>query len=161
MEYHQSKWKYLGFLTFTTVILAGGVYSLTTENPWWWGLTAIILGGLGSFLFAKELKNNKPRIIFDDEGLTDTSLKVGKILWSDLCGTNLMQVHKSKWITLEMSEDTYDKYLSQLGPLQRKMLAGNVAMGLTPLNLNVIGLKANAEEVFEKFNEYYASANNS
>jgi hypothetical protein len=156
VEYHKSKWKYVGFLIFTAGIFFWGIYSLRIENPWWWGVIAIILGAIGSFLFVKELRNNQPRIILDDEGVIDTSLNVGKILWSDLSGSNLMQVQRSKWITLEMSEEVYEKYLSQLGSFQRKMLAGNVAMGLTPLNLNVIGLKASAEDIFDKFNEYRA-----
>lgn len=97
----------------------------------------------------------------DQEGVTDTTLKVGKILWSDLAGSRLVKTKQAKWITLEMPEDIYEKYLSKLGTFQRKMLAGNVAMGLTPLNLNVLGLKASAEEVFDKFVEYHSSATNS
>ena len=158
-EYHRSKKKYLGFLIISICISLGSIFSFMAGVSWWWGVIALILGAGGSFLFAKELNNNQPRIIFDNEGVTDTSLKIGKILWSDLSGANLIQVQKSKWITLEMPEQTYEKYLARLGPFQRKIIAGNVAMGLTPLNLNVIGLKATAEEVFDKFNEYKRKRN--
>lgn len=107
--------------------------------------SSIILFGLCFLVFLKHFFNNAPRIIVDDEGIEDKSLKVGKILWQDIEVAYSNNFMTNKFISLKLKDA--DKYLTKTSNFNRKLSGFNKSLGFETLNLNLIGLKVSQKDL--------------
>ena len=82
------------------------------ENSYWGNPTKIdiavyafiIFFGLCFFFFIRKLGGGKPRLIIDDLGLVGNSsgLSAGHILWSDIENISVIEIHRQKFIMLQV-----------------------------------------------------------
>jgi hypothetical protein len=147
IEIKSSRLKYI--LAFIAVIgfVVCGAFLLSQPAPKWIGWMGILFFGPMIPLFAWQLFDSRPRLIIDNEGVLDRTLKIGKIAWCDISGVYLKEIKGNSFICLKLKDD--DKYLTKLSPLMRAATSTNVKLGFTPLSLNLSGVNADAHQVFE------------
>lgn len=118
-----------------------GIFMAFQATDWRGNLvawTSIIFFGFGLFVFIKQLLNNSPRIILDDEGIEDKSLGIGKILWEDIESAYPNRIKTNKFISLKVRNS--EKYLQRNSKFQAKLASYNKSLGFETLNLNLVGL---------------------
>ncbi len=79
--------------------------------------------------------------------MLDRTLGVGEIDWKDIRDINVRSVQKNDFICLEMDEASNEKYLSKISSFKRRLVTANVALGFTPLNLNLSGISGSTEDI--------------
>ncbi len=106
----------------------------------------MVFFGLGAAVLLCQTIDLRPRLLFDQDGVLDRTLGVGRILWSDINGAYVLSVHGNDFVCLQVNDPSV--YLAKLSPIRRKLVKANLALGFTELNLNLAGLKVDTEEVF-------------
>jgi hypothetical protein len=109
------------------------------------GWIAMALFGLAGVAILAILFDPRPRLVFDDEGVFDRSLRVGKIPWTDIRDAYIGTIHSTTFICLEVYDEA--KYLDRFSKPARMAAAANRTLGFSPLCLNLAGLKVKAEDV--------------
>ena len=87
--------------------------------------------------------------------MTDNSSGVaaGQILWSDIENITVKEIHRQKFILLEVNNPYY--YLDkQTNIFKRKMMQMNMKMYGTPLSLTNNGLQIKFDELFNILNDH-------
>lgn len=139
----RSRWAlYLvGSALFTTI----GVLVVRTRNGMLIGWADIIFFGCATLLCARNLLDTRPRIVLDDNGVLDRTLKVGVIAWSDITDAYARSMHGQNFICLNLRDP--EKYTSRLSPAMRRMVSLNAKLGFTDLSLNFAGTNANVSQL--------------
>lgn len=132
----------LGSASFT---FAGALLIWSGKAPILGGVTVVFFG-LGAAVLLCQTIDPRPRLLFDQDGVLDRTLGVGRILWSDINGAYVLSVHGNDFVCLQVNDPSV--YLAKLSPIRRKLVKANLALGFTELNLNLAGLKVDTEEVF-------------
>ena len=109
------------------------------------GWTSILFFACCAFVFVRNLFDRRPRIVFDDHGVLDRTLRVGLIEWADILNVTLRYSRGQPFLNLVLRDTT--KYTARLSPLLRRATAHNPAMGFTDLSLNLIGSEIPAPDV--------------
>jgi len=146
----------LGALVFFAIGLWFVISPPTISNSYWGnptklaivGYASIVFFGLCAFYLIRKLPDNKPGLIIDQTGLTDNSSGVtaGEILWSDIQGISVMEIHRQKLIMFHVKnpQDYIDK---QKSSFKRKMMQMNYKMYGTPLGITSNGLRISFDEL--------------
>ena len=111
------------------------------------GWIAVLFFGGGSLVLAWHFFDVRPRLVIDAEGIYDRTLGVGTIAWNDIEDAYIGSIHGHDFICLVVHDP--DVYLQKLSPVRRKLATANRALGLTELNLNLVGVTVGAEEVLQ------------
>ena len=106
-------------------------------------------------VFAMQLVDRRPRIVIDDNGVLDRTLKVGIINWEDIRSAFLKRSAGQPFICLDLVDP--GKYTGRLSPLVRGMVQLNHKLGFTDLSLNLGGTEVNPDQVLELMNKEIAS----
>lgn len=140
-----SRWKYF-LLLFASLgfVVAGAAMVISGE---WFGWVAIAFFGAGVPLFVWQIADSRPRLVIDERGVTDRTLGVGRIAWRDVEAAYVVSISGTDFICLELSDP--GKYLGRLSKVRRAMAAANRKMGFTDFSLNLSGVDARTDEVFE------------
>lgn len=101
--------------------------------------------GLSCAGIAWQVANDKPRMILDAHGVTDRSLRFGRIDWSDILGARLHTIYRSSFIGLELADP--QKYLQRRKKPALHSARLNVAFGFSATNLNLSGLDIDPHEL--------------
>lgn len=147
IEIKSSRLKYILLLITAMGFVVCGVFLLSQSGPMWVGWMSIVFFGSMIPLFAWQLFDTRPRLIIDGEGVLDRTLKIGKILWSDISGAYLREIKGNSFICLELENE--EKYLTKLSPLMRAATSANVKLGFTPISLNLSGVDTDAFQLLE------------
>lgn len=142
-----SRLKYTFLLIAAIGFVACGVFLLNQSGPKWVSWMSIIFFGSMIPLFTWQLFDSRPRLILDEEGVLDRTLKIGKISWNDISGAYLKEIKGNNFICLELKNE--ETYLTKLSPLMRVATSANVKLGFTPLSLNLSGVNTDAHQVLE------------
>lgn len=102
---------------------------------------------IGLFVFLRHLFDNDPRIIIDEEGVTDNTLWVGKILWADIRGASLRSIRGQSFISLELDDE--GKYLKNLSSSAQTLTVGNTWLGFKRLNINLSGVASDENKILQ------------
>ncbi len=116
------------------------------------GWIAVLFFGGGSLVLAWHFFDVRPRLVIDAEGIYDRTLGVGTIAWKDIEDAYICSIHVHDFICLVVHDP--DVYLRRLSAIRRKIATANRALGLTELNLNLVGVTASAEEVLQLIYEH-------
>jgi hypothetical protein len=119
------------------------------------GFASILFSTICAFYLVRKLPDNKPGLIINKIGLTDNSSGVagGQILWSDIENITVKEIHRQKFILLEVNNPYY--YLDkQTNIFKRKMMQMNMKMYGTPLSLTNNGLQIKFDELFNILNDH-------
>jgi hypothetical protein len=152
-----SRGKAVLMLLASLAFVAGGIFILVAaradERPRrgvpaavaGWG--AIVFFGGCAMVGVWQLVDSRPRLVIDEQGITDRTLRCGRIPWREIVDARVNVVHGQPFICLELRNE--EPFLRKLSPAGRALLKANRALGFSALNINLGGLDADPHEVYE------------
>jgi hypothetical protein len=132
--------KLLLLLVVSLAFVAVGLWSVRDRK--WMGLAPAIFFGGCALVFIRELLDTRPRIVIDDVGVFDRTLKVGVISWDDILDAEGLSKSGQPFIALRLRNEA--KYTDRLSPGYRRLVQLQHAIGFATLNLNLSTLSSNA-----------------
>ena len=147
----------VGALVFVVIGLWFVIAPPTIKNSYWGnptriaiaGYASIVFFGLCAIFFIRKLPDTKPGLIIDSIGLFDNSgaLSAGQILWEDIENISVLEMHKQKFLMLEVKNP--QEYIDrQKSLLKRKGMELNYKMYGTPICIIANGLKMPFQELY-------------
>jgi len=112
------------------------------------GYASILFFGLCAFFCIRKLPENKPGLIIGNNGMTDNSsgVSAGQILWSDIENISVIEIHRQKFIMLDV-KNPQDYIGRQANGFKRRMMEMNYKMYGTPLCITSNGLKISFDQL--------------
>lgn len=127
-----------------------GIWMVVQGKSFGW--VAILFFGTGLVVSIWQIADSRPRLIIDERGVLDRTLGVGRIDWSDIQAAYVRSISGNDFICLELKNP--EKYAQKLSNVKRAMAGANRGLGFTDFNLNLSGVEASPEEVFELLMKY-------
>lgn len=148
LRFYNSKPRYALLLLLALCFVVGGAFILWHDT----GLLARVVGwanlvffGACAAIFLRQLFDRRPRLLIDDAGVTDRTLGIGTIPWNAIVDARLRRVGRQPFIGLTLRDEA--AWLARLGPLKRRVAQANRAAGFDAFNLNLSGVRVDAEAV--------------
>lgn len=127
--------------------VAGGIFLLVIgDEPWIAWMNIIFFGG-GALVFARQIADNRPRLVIDARGVYDRTLNVGVIEWPDIVDATTRRIQGNAFICLHLRDPA--KYTAHLSPMMLRMVEMNRKLGFTELSLNLSGTNVDPEQLRE------------
>lgn len=123
---------------------------VVSGKPFGW--LAILFFGCGIAVSVWQIADSRPRLIIDEDGVLDRTLGIGRIAWSDIEAAYVRSISGNDFICLELKNP--EEYAQKLSKVKRAMAAANRDLGFTDFNLNLSGVDASTDEVFELVMKY-------
>jgi hypothetical protein len=145
-----SRGKYILLTVLSLAFVAAAIVMVTSASASragnaWKGWLGIVFFGACAAVGVWQTLDPRPRLIIDDEGVFDRTLKVGRIPWSEIAGVHLPSMMSKQFICLDLRDE--DRWIASLARPYQVMVKGNEALGFTRLNLNLSGTNANTAEL--------------
>ncbi|HEX5725609.1 MAG TPA: STM3941 family protein [Longimicrobiaceae bacterium] len=137
------RWALLTVAALVFVVI-GAVLVVSGENVFM-GLLGVGFFGLCAVVSARQALDARPRIVIDDEGVFDRTLRVGRIAWSDIAAAYVKRMHSGVFVCLELRDPA--KYVHRQPPLLQRVTGLNTVLGFTHLSLNLTNTCADPEHV--------------
>ncbi|HEX8276298.1 MAG TPA: STM3941 family protein [Longimicrobiaceae bacterium] len=127
-------------------LVAAGVFVVLNGDPWarWIGVAYF---GFCALVIGIQAVDARPRIVIDESGIFDRTLRVGVIAWEDVRGVHPPSARHGSLVPLELRDP--DKYVRRLSPLMRRLVAMNRRSGFAHFSLNLSGTGADPAGVVE------------
>jgi hypothetical protein len=113
----------------------------------------LVLGFLGIVFFTvaaiailRMFLDTSPRLILDEEGLYDRTMRTPKIPWNAIISMEMRTIRGSSFLCLELTDE--EARLKALPPLKRLTASANRSMGFSTFVVNPSALPLSAEEIF-------------
>ena len=152
-----SRLKYIGLLGIALTLVAGGVYAglqaKATDALVAWGIVAFF--GVCAAAFAWQLFDRRPRVVIDDSGVFDRSLRVGTIPWSQIEDAYPKSIATAHFVCLVLRDA--DAWLARLPAWQRSLAERNVPLGFEPFSVNLSGLPSRPDAVLARIRDGIAA----
>lgn len=145
-----SRWKHVSLLIGCIGFVATGIWLVAHGRASGW--VPILFFGSGLVVAIWQVVDSRPRLIIDEHGVLDRTLGVGLIAWSDIEAAYVRSISGNDFICLELRNP--EKYGQKLSKVKRAMAAANRGLGFTDFNLNLSGVDARTDEVFELLMKY-------
>jgi hypothetical protein len=145
-----SRRKYLRMLIVCMGFVGGGIWMVIDGARFGW--LGILFFGFGNLTFIWQIADPRPRLIIDEQGVSDRMLGVGRIAWSDIQSAYLKSVYGNDFICLKLRNA--DKYKQKLSQTRRSLAGANRAFGFTDFYLNLSGVDASTDEVIKLIKKY-------
>ena len=149
-----SRWKHVLLLIGCIGFVIAGIWMVVAGKPFGW--LAILFFGSGIPISIWQILDSRPRLIIDELGVLDRTLGVGLIAWDDIEAAYVRSINGNDFICLELKNA--EEYAQKLSKVKRAMAAANRNLGFTDFNLNLSGVDARTEEVFELLMKYCQSS---
>ena len=138
--FRASRSKLVLLLVASLAFVAGGTLILLAGRGLLVGLMAIVFFGGCSLVFIGQLFDARPRLVIDDTGVLDRTLKVGVIAWDDILDAQPTLIGGQPFIALRLRNAS--KYTDRLGAVHRRLVELNQAVGYAALNVNLSAVVA-------------------
>jgi len=127
------------------VLVGVGVYLLVIgEDPVVaWGIVAMLSSM--SVLFARRALDWRPRLVIDDTGVLDRTLKIGLVRWDEIQGAALDFVDDEELICLQVRNP--QESTKKISSSRRKLAAANRDAGFAEVTLDLSGVAMATEDV--------------
>lgn len=112
----------------------------------WAGIASIVFFGACTLFCVYQLIERRPRLVFDDVGVFDRTLGVGRIPWDEILAADWVSLNGNHFICLLLRDEAH--WLARLSPLQRRLAWANRGLGFGSINLNLSGLAVDPAVVF-------------
>lgn len=145
-----SRWKYILLLIASIGFVCAGIWMIIDGE--WFGWVGALFFGSGIPIFVWQIIDSRPRLIIDDNGILDRTLGVGYIAWRDIEAAYVQSISGNDFICLELRNTEH--YAQKLSNVKRAMTAANRGLGFTDFNINLSGVDAKTDEVFELVMKY-------
>ena len=145
-----SLWKSILFLAGCLLFVVGGIFVIfygKGSNSTVVGILSIVFFGTGFFVLLRQGLDRRPRIIIDEQGVTDRTLGVGRIVWEDIEAVQLSSVFTNNFVVLKLKNN--EKYLKNLSNISKKLTKVNKDLGFGVLNLNLSLLDMKPKKIYE------------
>lgn len=142
-----SRWQALLLFAGSCAFVAGGVFMLLHKGHSLMGWAGVVFFGGCALIACWMLIDTRPRLVIDRRGIWDRTLGVGFIPWEDVQGAYLQSISGNDFICLELHDP--NRYRSRLSRVRRAMSSANEALGFSDFSINLCGIAARTEEVFE------------
>lgn len=129
------------------LLAAAGVLLAATHAAVMAGMLLLVVGGVAAALFAAQALDRRPRVIINDAGIYDRSMKVGRIDWSDVTGAYVRRLRGTSFVCIELRDAA--RYTNRLSGALRHRAEEHRRLGLTELSVNLGDTDADAERVCE------------
>jgi hypothetical protein len=139
--------RWLLLLVVALCFVAAGVLMIASGDALLVGWMSVAFFGACAVVFVWQLLDRRPRIVIDDRGILDRTLRVGVIEWGDVEGAYLRRIQGNPFLCLELRDP--EKYTARLSPTLRRVVALNRTLGFTDLSLNLTGVDVAPELVEE------------
>jgi hypothetical protein len=149
-----ARWKYVLLLIGSIGFVVAGIWMVSDGKLFGW--LAILFFGAGIPIFIWQIADARPRLIINDLGILDRTLGVGRIDWSDIEAAYVRSISGNDFICLELKN--VEKYAGKLSRVKRAMASANRNLGFTDFSINLSGVDARTEEVFELVMKYCQAA---
>lgn len=135
-------------LLVACAFVAAGVFLLIQGDPdaRWIAIACILFFGACAVVFVRMIVDARPRLVFDDVGVFDRTLGVGRIPWDDILAANWASLNGNHFICLVLRDEAH--WLAKLSPLQRRLASANRGLGFGSINLNLSGLAVDPAVAF-------------
>ncbi|MBD9370683.1 STM3941 family protein [Xanthomonas sp. XNM01] len=130
-----SRVRYALLLLLSLPFVAIGALLLKRDPASLVGWANVLFFGASALVFAWQVVDPQPRLVFSDQGVLDRTLGVGLIPWAEIDGAYLASMNGNRFLCLELRDP--ERWVGKLGRVQRALVAGNVALGFTPISLNL------------------------
>jgi hypothetical protein len=150
VEIKNSRWKYWTFLFISLGFVAAGIGMVFDGEIYGW--TGILLFGGCALVFIRQLIDSRTRLIIDQNGIFDRTMGVGIIHWEEIENAYVMSISGNDFICLELTNP--EKYTRKLSKVKQALASANHSLGVTDLSLNLSGVDASTEDVFEVVIKY-------
>ena len=140
-----ARWKQVLLLIASIGFVIAGIWIVSDGKSFGW--VAILFFGAGIPIFIWQIVDARPRLIIDDQGILDRTLGIGRIDWSDIDAAYVRSISGNDFICLELKN--VEKYAAQLSSVKRAMSTANRELGFTDFNINLSGVDARTDEIFE------------
>ena len=149
-----ARWKHVLLLIASIAFVIAGIGMVSQGKMFGW--LAILFFGAGIPIFIWQILDARPRLIIDEQGVLDRTLGVGSIAWSDVEAAYMRSISGNDFICLELKNP--EKYMQKLSNVKRAMASANRNLGFTDFSLNLSGVDAKTEEIFELVMKYCQQA---
>jgi len=171
-EIRQSKTKTIKTFVLSLVFVAAGIWIINTSDQYSQpratlmvisGILAIIFFGLVAILTFLKLFDNKPGILFTQEGFIDHSSYAGGqlIRWNDVKDIKVIQVVNQKMISVLLNNP--EEYISKSKGLKKFLSTRNYKSYETPVHIAPVTLQSDIQTLHQvfinKWNEYKNNGN--
>ncbi len=112
------------------------------------GASLVLFFGGCAVVFAFQLRDTRPRIIIDDRGVFDRTLRVGVIPWDQILGAHARRGAGQWFIALTLRDP--QEFVRKLGSLHRRLVGANEVLGFEVLNLNLTAVAADPDALAER-----------
>ncbi len=153
--FRSSRWRFVILLLGSLAFVVAGVIvleaplsdgeSLSRRQLIGWASIAFF-GGC-SLIFARCLLDSRPRLVIDDEGVLDRTIRTGPIPWEQIQGAYLRSMSGSVFLCLHLREPR--QCLDRMSKVGRMLAKANTALGFTPVSLNVSNLAADPNDILQ------------
>jgi hypothetical protein len=147
---NSSRGKYILLTIGSLAFVAAGIVMVTSASAsragnGWKGWLGIVFFSACAAVGIWQGFDRRPRLVIDDEGVFDRTLKVGRIPWSAIAGATPRSMRGNHFIALDLRNE--EQWIARLAKPYQVMVKGNVALGFAQLNLNLSGTDANPDEL--------------
>ena len=126
----------------------GGVFILLSGDgsSLFVGLSSIAFFGGCALVATKQLLDARPRLVIDDRGVLDRTLKVGVIAWNDILDAQVATLRRQSFVALRLRNEA--SYTDRLSPILRRLTELNRQFpGFTTLNISVSTLDVEPQQL--------------
>jgi hypothetical protein len=127
--------------------VVAGAFILVMGDQTLVGWMGIIFFGGCAIAAALQINDRRPRLVIDDRGVLDRTLKIGVIQWHDISGAFVTRHLGYAFLCLELRDPA--KYTGQLSTITRRLSTVNRSLGFTDFCLNLGDTDLDADRVRE------------
>ncbi len=149
-----SRWKCVPLLVGCVGFVATGIWIVVRGGAFGW--VPILFFGSGIPVCVWQIADSRPRLVIDERGVVDRTPGVGRIAWGDIEAAYVRSISGNDFICLELKNP--EKYSQKPSKVKRALAAANRGLGFTDFSLNLSGVDARTEEVFELVMKYCQAA---
>ncbi|HXG85038.1 MAG TPA: STM3941 family protein [Pyrinomonadaceae bacterium] len=128
------------FIPFTLI----GIYLLNKETSLINWLITLMFGALSAVCLWLYF-DRRPRIVINEQGITDARTKLGLVEFRDITNLSVVRSNNTQHIQLKVIEPS--KYLSRMGKIQKLGSKIDKVAGLDELSINATGLEMFADQI--------------
>ena len=153
LEIRVSKWRTLGLLVITCVMVAGS-YFLTTVPDFEHKIVAwigVCFFSLGLIVLPRQLLTVGPVVIINEHGFEDRRTRLGVIPWPDIKGMSVCEINKQRILCVDVHD--LEKYEARLATVGKHTVKLNKALGFSEISIGFSGLTHSADQALEFIQE--------
>jgi hypothetical protein len=147
-------------LSCCLILVGVGIYLLRIgeDEMVAWGIVALF--SCVGVPFARRALDCRPRLVIDDTGVLDRTLKIGLVPWNEIRGAALDFVEGQEFVCLQVCnpEESAENQERKVSSARRRLAAANRDAGFAEVTLDLSGVSMATEDVLALIQQRSAQA---